>query len=139
VLAALEVAPLGDASAADRTDYLIHVFTREALDCERRSSRGQRARTIDGTSSLQEPRKLRDVSPVYPKQLIAARIQGNVIIEAVIDRIGCVNRAAVLNEARPDFSIAALAAIAQWRYTPTLLNGEPVPVIMTITSTFSLQ
>ena len=137
-LAALEIAPLGEGTANDRTDYLVHAFTREALECERRSSRG-RAQRAGGNGALKEPQKLRDVRPVYPKQMIAARIEGSVIVEAIIDRAGCVNRAAVLGEPRPEFSIAALAAVAQWRYAPTLLNGEPVSVIMTVTSTFALR
>jgi TonB family protein len=138
-LASLEVAPLAQVAASDRTDYIITAFARDALECERRSSRGQRAQATAGAGGVKEPQKLHDVRPIYPKHLIAARVQGTVIVEAVIDRTGCVNRAAVIGEAHADLNVAALAAITQWRYTPTLLNGEPVPVIVKVNSAFSLR
>jgi protein TonB len=78
------------------------------------------------------------VQPVYPPIAISARVQGRVIIEATIDRHGKVGEAKVLRSI-PLLDQAALDAVRQWEYTPTLLNGEPVPVIMTVTVNFTLR
>jgi len=87
---------------------------------------------------IKEPRKIRDVKPIYPQIAEAANIQGIVIIEAIIDRDGNVSDARVLRS-QPLLEQAALDAVRQWRFTPTLLNGSPVPVIMTVTVNFSLH
>lgn len=97
---------------------------------------GRPALRIDDT--IQPPRKLRDVPPVYPPDALAARITGAIVIEAVIDTTGAVQDARVVS-GKPLLDDAALDAVRRWRYTPTLLNGEPVPVIMTVTVTFSLS
>jgi periplasmic protein TonB len=87
---------------------------------------------------LEPPLKIRDVSPVYPETARVARVEGVVVIEAVIGPTGEVVDAVVLRP-RPMLDEAALAAVRQWRYTPTLLNGTPVSVILTVTVTFSLR
>jgi protein TonB len=77
------------------------------------------------------------VNPIYPEAATAARIQGVVIIEAVIGEDGRVRDARILRSI-PALDQAALDAVRQWEYTPTLLNGAPVPVIMTVTVQFTL-
>jgi protein TonB len=67
-----------------------------------------------------------------------ARVEGIVIIEAVIDDRGGVAETRILRGV-PVLDDAALEAVRQWTYTPTLLNGVPTPVVMTITVTFRLQ
>ena len=84
------------------------------------------------------PTKIRDVSPVYPVLAIASRTEGTVIIEAVIGTTGEVTEARVL-KGKALLDEAAMAAVRQWRYTPTLLNGVPVPIILTVTVTFQLK
>jgi protein TonB len=74
---------------------------------------------------------------VYPEFARQARVGGRVIIEATIDERGFVTGARVL-QSQPLLDAAALVALKQWRYTPTLLNGVPVKVLMTITFNFSL-
>ncbi|HXT70188.1 MAG TPA: energy transducer TonB [Vicinamibacterales bacterium] len=86
---------------------------------------------------IKEPKKIKDVKPVYPEEAQRAGVQGIVIIETVIGTDGTVQQAQVLRPV-PILDKAALDAVMQWRYTPTLLNGEPVEVIMTVTVTFSL-
>ena len=86
---------------------------------------------------IKEPRKLVDVAPIYPDIARAARVEGLVILEATIDERGLVTDARVLRSV-PLLDAAALAALKQWRYTPTLLNGTPVRVLMTVTFRFSL-
>jgi protein TonB len=84
------------------------------------------------------PRKLVDVTPVYPAIARNAGIQGVVVLEAVIDERGHVGRVRVLRSV-PLLDAAAIDAVKQWRYTSTLLNGVPVPVLMTITVQFFLR
>lgn len=86
---------------------------------------------------IREPRKIAGVAPVYPEIARAARIEGVVMLEATIDERGIVTDARVLQSV-PLLDAAALGALKQWRYTPTLLNGVPVRVLMTVTFRFSL-
>jgi len=87
---------------------------------------------------VHEPRKVLDVAPVYPVLATKAGVQGIVIIEATIDARGRVVNATVLKSI-PVLDEAALQAVRQWVYTPTLLNGVPTPVIMTVTVRFMLR
>ena len=75
---------------------------------------------------------------MYPAIAQAARVQGIVIIEATISPAGRVLDASVLRSI-PLLDAAALAAVKQWEYTPTLLNGVPVSVVMTVTVNFQLR
>src|SRR5436190_11055759 len=88
--------------------------------------------------NIKQPTKTRDVKPVYPPIAQSARVQGVVIIEATIGPDGRVKEAKVLRSI-PLLDQAALDAVKQWQFTPTLLNGVPVPVIMTVTVNFTLQ
>jgi protein TonB len=87
---------------------------------------------------IREPRKVHDVSPLYPPFALAARKEGTVILEALLDERGHVAQVRVL-KSEPLLDAAAVEAVGRWRYTPTLLNNVPVPVLMTITVRFSLQ
>jgi protein TonB len=88
--------------------------------------------------AIRQPTRLKNVNPVYPPIAQSARVQGVVIIEATIGTDGRVQDARVLRSI-PLLDAAALDAVRQWQYTPTLLNGVPVPVIMTVTVNFTLQ
>jgi TonB family protein len=100
--------------------------------------------TVDGMvpvrigGDIKPPRKVRDVRPAYPQEAMDAGVQGVVIIEATIDSTGLVRETRVLRSL-PMLDEAAQAAVRQWEFTPTLLNGAPVPVIMTVTVNFTLQ
>ena len=87
---------------------------------------------------IKEPKKITHVPPVYPEIAQAAGIQGVVIIETLIGEDGAVREATVLRPV-PMLDQAAIDAVLRWKYTPTLLNGQPVPVIMTVTVTFTLN
>jgi protein TonB len=87
---------------------------------------------------IKEPRKLRDLKPVYPPIARQARIQGTVMLECVISPQGKVTDVKVVNSI-PLLDAAAMDAVKQWVYTPTLLNGVPVPVIMTVTVNFRIS
>ncbi len=75
--------------------------------------------------------------PVYPPLARQARIQGNVLLHAIIDKDGRVAQLEVIS-GHPLLVQAALDAVKQWRYKPTLLNGDPVEVDTQITVTFSM-
>ncbi len=87
--------------------------------------------------ALNAPKQIRHVAPVYPQEARRAQVQGTVTLEVEIDARGQVSRARVLRSI-PLLDAAAVAAVLQWRYAPTLLNGGPVPVIMTVTVNFRL-
>jgi protein TonB len=87
---------------------------------------------------IREPKKIVDVAPVYPPLARAGNIEGIVILEAVLNVRGEVERLRVLRSV-PLLDAAALDAVQRWRYTPTLLNGVPVPVLITITVRFTLR
>jgi TonB family protein len=88
--------------------------------------------------NVRVPTKTQDVKPAYPAEAQAARIQGVVIIEAIIDSTGAVANARVLRSI-PLLDEAALGAVSQWQFAPTALNGAPVSVLMTVTVNFTLQ
>jgi protein TonB len=87
---------------------------------------------------IKPPNKIKDARPVYPPIAQSARVSGVVIIEATIGTDGRVKDAKVLRSI-PLLDQAALDAVKQWQYSPTLLNGVPVSVIMTVTVNFTLQ
>jgi periplasmic protein TonB len=87
---------------------------------------------------LVAPKKLVDVTPVYPDIARHARVEGVVILEAVLDRDGRVSRVRV-TKSSPLLDQAAVDAVRQWQYSPSTLHGQPVEVLMTITITFTLQ
>jgi TonB family protein len=88
--------------------------------------------------NIRTPTKVRDVPPIYPPEAQMARVQGVVILEATIAVDGRVSDAKVLRSI-PLLDQPALDAVRSWEFTPTYLNGVPVPVIMTVTVNFSLQ
>jgi protein TonB len=87
---------------------------------------------------IKEPSKIRHVPPVYPVIAQQAHVEGKVIIEAIIGIDGRVKEARVV-VSKPLLDEAALSAVRQWTFTPTLLNGVPVPVIMTVTVDFKIR
>jgi protein TonB len=88
--------------------------------------------------NISQPTRTTYVRPEYPPDAQAANVQGVVILEATIDTKGQVKDLKVLRSI-PLLDQAAIDAVRQWEYTPTLLNGVPVPVIMTVTVNFTLQ
>ena len=84
------------------------------------------------------PAKIHDVPPVYPPAAREAGVQGLVILEATIDPTGTVGNIEVLRSV-PELEEAAIAAVEQWRYEPTLVDGAPVSVLMTVTINFLLS
>ena len=90
------------------------------------------------SSGIVAPRKTFNVDPVYPNIARTARVEGVVILEAVIDRLGRVESVRVLRSI-PLLDQAATDAVRQWRFTPTRLNGTPVSIVMVVTVNFALS
>ena len=88
--------------------------------------------------SIRPPKRIVASAPVYPPFAISAKVEGEVLLEALIDEQGRVSGVRVLRSV-PLLDAAAVDAVRTWRYTPTLLNGVPVSVLMTVKVTFSLQ
>jgi protein TonB len=88
-------------------------------------------------SGIQPPQRLVSVPPVYPLAARAAHKEGLVIIEATIDEQGNVTQTRLLRSI-PLLDDAAVAAVQRWKFSPTLLNGVPVPIVMTVTVNFTL-
>jgi protein TonB len=88
---------------------------------------------------IKRPLKVRDATPTYPPIARTAHVEGIVIIEATIGPDGKVQDARVIRSANPLLNTAALDAVRQWEYTPTLLNGIPVAIVMTVTVDFRLR
>ena len=87
---------------------------------------------------IKEPRKLKHVSPVYPELALRAGVHGTVVLECTVSPQGKVTDARVLRSI-PLLDAAALEAVKQWVYAPTLWDGVPVTVIMTVTVRFQIQ
>ena len=85
---------------------------------------------------IMPPKKIKDVQPVYPALAQSARVSGEVTIEATIGPDGKVIDAKVVRSI-PLLDEAALTAVRQWEYLPTMLNGVPVPVLVTVTINFA--
>jgi protein TonB len=95
-------------------------------------------RLLRADVDIRPPVKVRHVLPVYPDIARATRVQGTVVLDCTIDREGRVAEVKVLSGPRL-LTTAALEAVRQWTYRPTLLDGVPVPVIMTVTVRFTLD
>ncbi len=88
---------------------------------------------------IEAPHLITKVQPVYPEAARSAGVSGAVILHAIISKDGKPLSLRVMNsQVDPDLARSAVEAVSQWRYTPTLLNGEPIEVDTTITVNFSL-
>jgi TonB family protein len=96
------------------------------------------ARPLRVGGAISPPTKIKDVRPVYPPEAKDAGLQGVVILQATIGTDGTVLHGRVLHSV-PGLDAAALESVLQWEFTPVLMNGKPVPVIMTVTVNFTLQ
>jgi protein TonB len=96
----------------------------------------QKPRRVGG--DIKPPERTIYKAPQYPAAAQAARIEGTVTLEAIIDAEGVVQNVKVLGSV-PLLDRAAIEAVQQWRYTPTRLNGTAIPIVMTVRVTFTLR
>ena len=129
----------GDKAAADAVagkEKADAAAAKERADAAAREK--ARAAAVRVGGKIRAPIKIKDVKPVYPAMAQSARVAGAVIIEATIGLDGKVIDAKVLRSI-PLLDQAALDAVRQWEYMPTLLNGVPVSVLVTVTIKFTQQ
>lgn len=125
-----------DKAAAEAKTERERVEADEAKKAKAAAARRERlAKAIRVGGQIRPPVKNKDVAPVYPAIAQSARVQGDVVIEMTIDDEGKVADARVVKSV-PLLDQAALDAVRQWEYQPSLLNGVPTPVVMTVTVKF---
>jgi len=128
----------GDKAAADAVaskEKADAVAAKKKADAAAAKAKAQMAPLRIG-GQIKAPNKIKDVKPVYPAIAQSARVAGVVTIEATIGPDGKVIDAKVVRSI-PLLDQAALDAVRQWEYTPTLLNGMPVSVLVTVTINFT--
>jgi protein TonB len=86
---------------------------------------------------IRTPKLVNRVTPAYPELAVAARASATLVLEATVGADGLVQDVKVLR-GQPLFDQAAVDAVKQWRYQPLLLNGVPVPFIVTVTLSFNV-
>jgi len=102
------------------------------------NKRNAEKRPLKLSEPVVEAQLISRIEPRYPPLALQMRQSGTVVLHAIISRDGRINALEVVS-GPPFFVPAALDAVRQWRYRPTLLNGEPVEVETTITVVFQLQ
>ena len=90
------------------------------------------------TSTMLEGSLIRRLQPVYPPLARSARVQGTVVLAALIGREGAIENLRLIS-GHPMLVPAAIAAVSQWRYKPYILNGEAIEVETQITVNFILS
>jgi protein TonB len=87
---------------------------------------------------VKAPIQVVKVNPIYPKDAQDGGIQGVVILDIVVGEDGSVIDTEVVRSV-PELDQAAIDAVIQWKYEPTLLNGEPVEIEFAVTINFTLS
>jgi protein TonB len=128
--------PVGQGPIGDNTNFdLLNVAP--SAEIVKRPVVPSVPQRVPVTSTIEAAKLISRVQPAYPALAIQARIQGNVVLHAIIGRDGRVSELQVLS-GHPLLVSAAVEAVRQWRYSPTLLNGQAVEVETTITVSFVL-
>jgi protein TonB len=90
------------------------------------------------SDGVQAGKALFHPSPAYPALAKFAHVEGSVVLQAVITEDGDIKDLAILSLSNPLLRTGVLETVKTWKYKPTLLSGEPVEVITTITINFRL-
>jgi protein TonB len=106
---------------------------------EQRTAVLEEGAAIPVTGKVVAPQLILRVEPTYPDSGRIARIQGLVILEAIITTDGRVDEVRVLRSPSSLLTDSAVAAVSRWRYHPATLNGLPVKVFLTVTVEFKLH
>jgi TonB family protein len=139
------LAPLGVPSRVGQKALLLVPDQPDFLKClDEASNLGSPLRLDEPSSSgkatgvIREPRKIRDVKPRYPDAAREAGFQGHVVLEATLSSSGCVQGVSLIRGQRTDMDLEALRAVSGWVYEPAMLDGKPVPVLMTVAVNFTV-
>lgn len=126
-----------DKAAADAASARERAEAEAASKARAAAARREKlAKAIRVGGQIRPPVRIKEVAPLYPAIAQSARVQGDVVIEATIDEEGKVADARVVKSV-PLLDQAALDAVRQWEYRPSLLNGIPTPVVTTVTVKFT--
>lgn len=124
-------------SLTDNVDVQAKGATKASLSTDAASKPKPTRIRIGG--NVEAAKVLTKVQPIYPESAKAAGVQGTVVLHVIVSKDGRPLQLEVVNsEVNPDLARAAVEAVSQWRYQPTLLNGEPVEVDCTISVNFKL-
>lgn len=98
---------------------------------------------LAGVNNVSNPVRIEEsyVQPDYPELARVARVDGQVILQAIVHKDGSVGEVSVIRVNRPNlgFEEKAIEAVKQWRYDPALQNGKPVEVYFTVVVDFTLH
>jgi TonB family protein len=132
-----------DASASTDTGRAADSLAseRRQLDARKRAETARNAPCAPSSvgGRIKPPMKIADVRPRYPDNLRGTGVAGLVTLQARIGPDGTVPDVQVVNTVHPDLAGAAIEAVRQWEFTPTLLNCVPVDVNMRVTLTFRVE
>lgn len=163
-LVAVTLADPGYAFAEGAEERLVLLLGREAVACADRPVVRTSIATAQGKGDVVQPVQTKDVLPTYPRAARNARFEGVVQVQAMLTATGCLRDAVVIGSAdasagrgsglpsggaavtgvarlplNTSLDFAALLAITQWQFTPAQINGKPVDVVITLSSTFRLD
>jgi len=164
-LVAVTLADPGYAFVEGAEERLVLLLGREAVACADRPVVRTSIATAQGQGDVVQPVQTKDVLPTYPRAARNASLEGVVQVEAMLTATGCLRDAVVIGSAdasarrgagppgrggaavtgaahlplATSLDFAALLAITQWQFTPAQVNGKPVDVVMTVSSTFRLD
>jgi TonB family protein len=114
------------------------VETRQAVVVRIGAEPGYRTKPVlRAGGAIKPPTKVFEVQPLYPQEARDRQVQGVVVLDVIVAEDGTVKEVGVV-QSIPELDAAAVDAVKQWRFEPTLLNGAAVPVQVTITVSFTL-
>jgi TonB family protein len=90
------------------------------------------------TVEVQEPKRVKFVEPVYPEYVVRAGVTGRVTVAALIDVDGNIGRARI-SRGIHGLDAAAVDAVLQWQYTPTIVKGEKATVFLTVEVNYGIR
>jgi TonB family protein len=111
----------------------------EAPQAKVAGATSQAAPTLKVSSGVAEGLKINDVTPTYPDTARRYRIQGDVIVSAMIDKNGGLGRICIIQALGAGLDESSINAIRQWKYRPYMFNGEPVEVVTAIKVQFHIR
>jgi len=118
----------------------VEVVAKRSGEAEAAAGSGTKVSRVKLAGDVQAAKIIQKKIPIYPEEAKAAGVQGIVMLHAVIGIDGKPESLRVMDDqVDPKLARAALEAVSQWRYLPTLLNGQPIEVDTTIMVNFSLQ
>jgi len=138
----LDLAPSGNLRQSitmDLGEVLQEVIVHGHKPAENPQAPRPAPRRIRVGGMVQAAKLVSQVKPEYPEALQKKGVEGTVILHAVIGTSGQILSLAPVNDADPVLTKASMDAVRQWRYSPTLLNGDPVEVVTTISVDFRLD